>query len=220
LRQPPREARAAGHGRATPPQAAPGRRRSARSRQHLRNGPPTTHNPEAPGACLGHGPGDIRGQQRCLAGSRDSALTSGECSEQQRSRGHVVYGMQGVRGSNPLSSTPGQRPTPALTVPGSPVSGSRSAASCCCRVDPVVQRGGDAGGPRLRRLPVAPVHNADHRELGKRCQAGRHAALAQVRARRLTAVDRWEPLLGGMYRARPARTTWFGAGVATSTGTG
>src|SRR5215218_2167965 len=40
--------------------------------------------------------------------------------------------------------------------------------------------------------------------------------------RRLTAVDRWRPLgtaAWGTYRARPARTTWFGPGVATNTGT-
>ena len=38
---------------------------------------------------------------------------------------------------------------------------------------------------------------------------------------RLTVVDRWRPLgtaAWGTYRARPARTTWFGSGVA-STGT-
>jgi hypothetical protein len=39
------------------------------------------------------------------------------------------HGMQGVRGSNPLSSTPGQRPNPAPTGPGSPAPGSRSAAA-------------------------------------------------------------------------------------------
>ena len=39
-------------------------------------------------------------------------------------------GMQGVRGSNPLSSTPGQRPNPASAVPGSSASGSKSAAIC------------------------------------------------------------------------------------------
>jgi hypothetical protein len=42
-------------------------------------------------------------------------------------------GMQGVRGSNPLSSTPGQRPKPAPTFSESPASGSRSAASCAAR---------------------------------------------------------------------------------------
>jgi hypothetical protein len=40
------------------------------------------------------------------------------------------HGMQGVRGSNPLSSTTGQRPHPASTGSESPASGSRSAAIC------------------------------------------------------------------------------------------
>jgi hypothetical protein len=47
-----------------------------------------------PGAYLGHEAGDNKGQQRCPAGSRDLALTSGEGSEQRRSPGHTVYGMQ------------------------------------------------------------------------------------------------------------------------------
>jgi hypothetical protein len=38
--------------------------------------------------------------------------------------------MQGVRGSNPLSSTPGQRPSPPSTAYESPASGSKSAAIC------------------------------------------------------------------------------------------
>jgi hypothetical protein len=61
--------------------------------------------PRAPGAYLGHGPGDSKGQQRYRAVSRDPALSSGEGSEQPCSWRHAVYGMQGVRGSNPLSST-------------------------------------------------------------------------------------------------------------------
>jgi hypothetical protein len=39
-------------------------------------------------------------------------------------------GMQGVRGSNPLSSTPGHRPSPPSTAHESPASGSKSAAIC------------------------------------------------------------------------------------------
>jgi hypothetical protein len=38
------------------------------------------------------------------------------------------HGMQEVRGSNPLSSTPAQRPNPGSTGPQSPASGSKSAA--------------------------------------------------------------------------------------------
>ena len=47
-----------------------------------------------------------------------------------------INGMQGVRGSNPLSSTPGQRPNPAWTVPESPAPGSRSAAIAVAQADP------------------------------------------------------------------------------------
>ena len=39
------------------------------------------------------------------------------------------HGMQGVRGSNPLSSTPGQRPSLPSTARESPASGSKLAAS-------------------------------------------------------------------------------------------
>jgi hypothetical protein len=45
----------------------------------------------------GHEAGDSKGQQGCLADSCALALTSGEGSEQQRSPGRTVYGMQGVR---------------------------------------------------------------------------------------------------------------------------
>src|SRR4029453_96617 len=40
-----------------------------------------------------------------------------------------INGREGVRGSNPLSSTPGPRPNSASAVPGSPAPGSRSAAT-------------------------------------------------------------------------------------------
>src|SRR5215211_910202 len=59
----------------------------------------------APGAWLGHEPGDTKGQQRSQADSRELAMTGANALEQQRSRRHAVHGMQGVRGSNPLSST-------------------------------------------------------------------------------------------------------------------
>jgi hypothetical protein len=44
--------------------------------------------------------------------------------------GWLVNGMQGVRGSNPLSSTPGQRPSQGPISSGSAASGSKSAAIC------------------------------------------------------------------------------------------
>jgi hypothetical protein len=45
--------------------------------------------------------GDTKGQPRSQAVSRDPAMTSANALEQQRSRRHAVYGIQGVRGSNP-----------------------------------------------------------------------------------------------------------------------
>jgi hypothetical protein len=63
------------------------------------------HSEHALGAWLGHEAGDSKGQQRYPADSCAPALTSGGSSEQRRSPEHTVHGMQGVRGSNPLSST-------------------------------------------------------------------------------------------------------------------
>jgi hypothetical protein len=71
---------------------------------------------EALGACLGHGRGDSKGQQRYRAVSHDLASTSANAQEQQHPPGRAVYGMQGVRGSNPLSSTLHQRKS-ARAVP-------------------------------------------------------------------------------------------------------
>ena len=62
------------------------------------------------------------------------------------------HGMQGVRGSNPLSSTPGQRPSPASTAPDSPTSGSRRAAICVAR--PI--RSSDGAGCCRCRRPGSP----------------------------------------------------------------
>jgi hypothetical protein len=56
---------------------------------------------KAPGAWLGHEPGDSNGQQRSQADGRDLAMTSANALEQQRSRRHAVYGMQEVRGLDP-----------------------------------------------------------------------------------------------------------------------
>ena len=71
------------------------------------------------GACLGHEAGDSKGQQRYAADSCALVLTGGEGSEQRRSPGHAVHGMQEVRvnhrpAAKPPSSawcTPGERPT-------------------------------------------------------------------------------------------------------------
>jgi hypothetical protein len=59
-------------------------------------------NSTAPGAWLGHEPGDTKGQLRSQADSRDLAMTNANALEQQRSRRHAVYGMQGVsQGATP-----------------------------------------------------------------------------------------------------------------------
>jgi len=82
---------------------------------------------------------------------------------ESRVKGCGWHGMQGVRGSNPLSSTPGQRPSSASTAPDSPASGSRWAAICvawpiqssdaagCCRCRRPGSPG-PAGGRRLGRF--------------------------------------------------------------------
>jgi hypothetical protein len=64
--------------------------------------------------------------------------------------------MQGVRGSNPLSSTPGQRPSPPSTVSESPASGSKSAAICSAmgRSGPPARQ--DAAGCHRCPRPVDP----------------------------------------------------------------
>jgi hypothetical protein len=75
------------------------------------NGAQTTHNPEAPGAYLGHGVGDPKGQQRYRAGSRDLTMTSANAREQQRPWAHAIYGMQEVR---TLSTQPSCDLEPAM----------------------------------------------------------------------------------------------------------
>jgi hypothetical protein len=64
---------------------AAGSRSECRAQRHL-------------GPCLGHEPGDTKGQQRSQADSRDPAMTSANALEQQRSRRHAVHGMQEARG--------------------------------------------------------------------------------------------------------------------------
>ena len=82
-------------------------------------------------------------------------------------------GMQGVRGSNPLSSTPGHRPSPPSAIRESPGSGSKSAAICperaiqrpvrrCRRPTWLASSPVDPGAPgRGRRLSTA--RSIDHR---------------------------------------------------------
>jgi len=62
----------------------------------------------APGAWLGHEPGDTKGQQRSQADSRDLAMTSANALEQQRSRRHAV-------------SCKGIKALIGLAVPGPPI---------------------------------------------------------------------------------------------------
>jgi hypothetical protein len=71
--------------------------------------------------------------------------------------GPKLHGMQGVRGSNPLSSTPGQRPCSASTAQESLASGSKSAAVCFCKADLVVRHAVDAGQHHRGCRPVDPA---------------------------------------------------------------
>src|SRR5215217_4212977 len=106
----------------------------------------------APGAWLGHEPGDTKGQQRSRADSRDLAMTSANDLEQQRSRRHAVYGRQGVGVQIPSAPPQVRGPCPPSTVPELPASGSK----LFCPADPVVRRGralsvsspGRPGAPR------------------------------------------------------------------------
>ena len=73
--------------------------------------------PARVGACLGLEVGDSKGQRRFQAGSRGLALSSANALEQRRPWRQAVYGMQGVRGFNPLSSTRHNATfTPALSA--------------------------------------------------------------------------------------------------------
>jgi hypothetical protein len=80
----------------------------------------------APGAWLGHEPGDTKGQQRSQADSRDLAMTSANALEQQRSRRHAVHGMQEV--SCPAS--PDHALSGAAAVVKMPIYAQNSSNSC------------------------------------------------------------------------------------------
>jgi hypothetical protein len=73
------------------------------------------------------------GQPRSLREDRWAGRPSPDLRWGRRPK---LHGMQGVRGSNPLSSTPGQRPDPASAAPGSPAPGSRLAATAVEQADP------------------------------------------------------------------------------------
>jgi hypothetical protein len=120
---------------------------------------PDTSEPASPGAHLGHGARDSRGQPRFPTDSRESAFTSVNAREQQPLCGHAVYGMQGVRGSNPLSST---TTTPQVTappfiqrrflaLPGCPIRAARvplDAGGGHCPLGPMRPRSARPGRPR------------------------------------------------------------------------
>ena len=57
------------------------------------------------GAHLGHAPTDSSGQPRSTTDPSACRFTCADAVDQHPARNHTVYGMQGVRGSNPLSST-------------------------------------------------------------------------------------------------------------------
>jgi hypothetical protein len=105
--------------------------------------------------------------------------------------------MQGVRGSNPLSYTPGQRPSPPSTAHESWCSGSKSAA-IFLKGQSSVRYGGAAGQHRWRRRPVNPA---------RRWRAGwaRRRTGSAGTARSIAAVDlvwRWtlQAILGEALR--------------------
>lgn len=81
---------------------------------------------KAPGACLGHEPGDTKGQQRSQADSRDPAKTSTNALEQQRSRRHAVHGIHEV--SCPAS--PDHALSGAAAVVKMPIYAQNSSNSC------------------------------------------------------------------------------------------
>ena len=85
---------------------------------------------KALGACLGHEPGDTKGQQRSQADSRDLAMTSANALEQQRSRRHAVYGMQGVSESGFGGSTISPEQTEASMERGKPITAIARFLSC------------------------------------------------------------------------------------------
>jgi hypothetical protein len=61
-------------------------------------------------------------------------------------------GMQGVRGSNPLSSTPGQRPSLDPTSPGSAASGDQIGSNLFSNADPTVGAAVTSARDDLRRV--------------------------------------------------------------------
>ena len=76
---------------------------------------------KAPGAWLGHEPGDTKGQQRSQADSRDLAMTSVNALEQQRSRRHAVWHARGQGFKSPqlhqaqrIGSTPARAVCPQI----------------------------------------------------------------------------------------------------------
>jgi hypothetical protein len=107
-------------------------------------------------------------------------------------------GMQGVRGSNPLSSTPGQRPCSGPTVPESLASGSRSAAIYAARPGPTAQGDGDTTALARAVSPwrPSPTH---HRELGKHPRTAPDGLILQLGGHGqcpwLSVDDRCRPML-------------------------
>jgi hypothetical protein len=94
-------------------------------------------------------------------------LTSGFARRREVTRGVTnhpsINGMQGVRGSNPLSSTPGQRPSPPSTARESRPSRSRYAAICSAR--PIRSSGTAVTRPSIVGV-LAPGRPRAHRAAG------------------------------------------------------
>jgi hypothetical protein len=135
---------------------------------------------------------------------RLSRSTCGNVVEQtvrrRGSRWPHGHGMQGVRGSNPLSSTPGQRPDPVSAVPGSPAPGSRSAATAVEQADPSPHRSATPA------VLAGVVSWSDLPNVITRCWE----AVRGVRSLCLRAGDGHVPMLCGPSTAQRLGQGWLG----------
>jgi hypothetical protein len=168
---------------------------------------------DGPGACLGHGAGDSTGQLRYRAGSRDLTLTSGNAQEEQRSWGHAVYGMQGVRGSTPSaprsSSADQPAPVPRRSIRSPTVSAEltcldrgheltteiRDVGQLRCRValrrlanEAGVALGGPRPSPKMEPSPPGLRRGRPHRPCHLRAIPARPHRSATVSPDRLTSA--------------------------------
>src|SRR5215207_6197749 len=105
------------------------------------------------------------------SGGRETAVNNGQSrrpTDNQTYSLAAIIGRDGPQvriwhargqGSNPLSSTPGQRPSPPRRPP-IPAVAQQICSNRLCAANAVVQGAGDAGHQRRGRLPVDPPHGA------------------------------------------------------------